>query len=187
MWLLACFADSDGDRAVDPAQRLFRLADGRQVPRAAVPALVRGSSRHRSAGLEAVYDRAAGLQRRAVRVRLRRAVPAAVRAAEPARPRLARADDDLQHGHILYDQHQSAALFGRPALLEFQPDRSSSCRTCSCRRRSVSARLAAIIRAFRGEATVGNFFVDMWRVAHVHLSCPSRLSSASSSCRRACR
>ncbi|HEY6734805.1 MAG TPA: potassium-transporting ATPase subunit KdpA [Roseiarcus sp.] len=25
--------------------------------------------------------------------------------------------------------------------------------------------LAAIIRAFRGEATVGNFFVDMWRVA----------------------
>src|SRR5208282_3104186 len=25
--------------------------------------------------------------------------------------------------------------------------------------------LSAIIRAFRGEATVGNFFVDMWRVA----------------------
>ena len=24
--------------------------------------------------------------------------------------------------------------------------------------------LAAIIRAFRGDATVGNYFVDMWRV-----------------------
>ena len=52
----------------------------------------------------------------------RRSLPAADRAAQSARARLARADDDLQHGHILYDQHQSAALFGRSEFLEFQPD-----------------------------------------------------------------
>ena len=62
------------------------------------------------------------LQRRAVRVRLRRPLAAAADAAEPARPRHAGADDDLQHGHIVYDQHEFAALFGRPALLQFQPD-----------------------------------------------------------------
>ena len=33
--------------------------------------------------------------------------------------------------------------------------------------------LAAIIRAFRGEATIGNFFVDMWRVA-MYIFCRSR-------------
>ena len=122
MWLLPALLLGDGDRAVDSAQRLLRLADGRQVPRAARLALVRGPARHRAAGLEAVRHRAARLQRRALRVRIRRALPAAVCAAQSARPRLARADDDLQHGHILHDQHESAALFGRPELLEFQPD-----------------------------------------------------------------
>ena len=29
--------------------------------------------------------------------------------------------------------------------------------------------LTAIIRAFRGETTVGNFFVDMWRVRDLHV------------------
>ena len=115
-------ADPGGDCLLDPAQRLFRLADGRPLPRAACPQMVRGAGRHRSAGLEAVHARARRLQRRAVHLRLRRALPAADRAVEPARLGHARADDDLQHGHILYDQHQSAALFGRPVVLEFQPD-----------------------------------------------------------------
>ena len=36
--------------------------------------------------------------------------------------------------------------------------------------------LAAIIRAFRGEATVGNFFVDMWRVAmYIYVPVVARL------------
>ena len=34
--------------------------------------------------------------------------------------------------------------------------------------------LTAIIRAFRGEATVGNFFVDMWRVV-VYIYLPAAL------------
>jgi hypothetical protein len=32
-------AHRDGDRVFDPAQRLFRLADGRQIPSAARPAV----------------------------------------------------------------------------------------------------------------------------------------------------
>jgi K+-transporting ATPase ATPase A chain len=39
--------------------------------------------------------------------------------------------------------------------------------------------LAAIIRAFRGEATVGNFFVDMWRVA-IYIYLPVALIFAKS-------
>jgi K+-transporting ATPase ATPase A chain len=46
--------------------------------------------------------------------------------------------------------------------------------------------LSAIIRAFRGEQTVGNFFVDIWRWSCTS-TCPWLSSSASSSCSRACR
>ena len=46
--------------------------------------------------------------------------------------------------------------------------------------------LTAIIRAFRGEATVGNFFVDMWRVV-IYMFLPVSLILGSSSCNKGCR
>ena len=71
-------------------------------------------------------------------------------------------DDDLSHGNIVHDQHQPAALFGRSELLEFQPD-LLHLPTSSCRPRSGFAPGRDNPRVSRRH-TVGNFFVDMWRV-----------------------
>ena len=74
-----------------------------------------------------------------------------------------RADDHLPHRRVVHDEHRRAALLGRPALLELHPD--------LLRHRQLLPvgvdrflRLTAIIRALRGDKTIGNFFVDMWRV-----------------------
>ena len=124
--------------------------------------------------------------RRAVRVRIRRSLPAADRAAQSARPRLARADDDLQHGHLLHDQHQPAALFGRPEFLQLQPDRSSSCRTCFFRLRSDSARSPPSFApsAARRRSAISS---SICGASSSTSMCRSRSFSASSSCSRACR
>ena len=89
---------------------------------------------------------------------------AAADAAESARARHAGADDDLQHGHVVHDEHQPAALFRRPAPLELQPDLLHHLPNMFLSAAVGFCALAAIIRALRGDAHVGNFFVDMWRV-----------------------
>ena len=46
--------------------------------------------------------------------------------------------------------------------------------------------LTCIIRAFRGDASCGNFFVDMWRVV-IYMFLPAHSSWQSSSCNRGAR
>ena len=60
-------------------------------------------------------------------------------AAQSRRQEDAGADDDLQHGLLVRDQHEPAALLGRAAPVLLQPARRSSSGTCSSRRRSASA------------------------------------------------
>ena len=72
--------------AIPLSRYLAWIMDGKYHP-PAVPALVRGAPGQRPAELEAVHGLAAGLQHRAVRVRLHGAGAPAVDAAEPARAR----------------------------------------------------------------------------------------------------
>ena len=111
----------DRGGAVGPAEPLPGLDHGRGLSRAARAAVVRAAPRQRAPGLEAVHDRAARVQRRALRLRVHRPGAAASHAAEPAGTRNARADDHLPQRHLLHDQHRSPALCRRSAPVHLQP------------------------------------------------------------------
>ena len=63
----------------------------------------------------------------------------------------------------------------------------SSCWNSSSRRRSGSASLLAIIRGLRGDAHLGNFYLDMWRVVVYVFLPPSPGHRRAAHARAACR
>ena len=168
------------------AMYLAWIMDGRyRAPRWL--ALDRTASGHRAAELEAVRRGAAAVQHGDVRLRLRRAGAAAGCCRSTPTTRRCWPRRRSSTPSLVPDQHEPAALL--PA--------SSICRTSASSsfivwNMFVSAgvgfcALAAIIRGLRGDAHMGNFYVDMWRVV-VYVFLPVQPDHGRAAAwRRACR
>ena len=137
--------------------------DGQLSP-AATTELVRAAPRQRSSELEAVRGRAPVFSipsftySATSSCRYSRGCRS-IRAASGACTK-----HDLQHRYLFQHQHRYSALLGRRRASPISARSSSACR-CSFLSASIGlCALTAIIRAFRSDPHVGNFFVDMWRV-----------------------
>ena len=147
-------ADCDGDRVFDPAQRLFRLADGRQIPSAGK---VGGGFR---CPVDTACRTGSGHVSRPVAFNIALFVFGfVVLSLQPIAPLNPRGQGMLEPTTIFntvisfMTNTNSAALFATTSRISAR--RSSSCRICSSA--SVDSALAAIIRAFRGEGDARQF------------------------------
>jgi K+-transporting ATPase A subunit len=152
------------DPAVDPAEPVFCLDHGRTLSGAEVLRLVRSASEQRTAGLEAVHHLVLGVTAILFTFGF---IVLCLQPIAPFNP-LGRGmlspstifntvisfmtNTNLQH----YSGDQNFSNFSQIFFILPNMFLSASIGICA---------LSAIIRAFRGEATVGNFFVDMWRSA----------------------
>ena len=185
-WLPPIFASSHRDRHRVPLRSLPRVDHGRKIPALAGLRLVRKTPGQRPAGLEAVCRRPAGLQYRAVRVRLCGAGAPEVDAAESRRQGDALPQHHLSGRDLVHDEHGPPALGRRPAPVELQPDFLLPSPCSSYRPPSDSPRwwrssgpCAAIPRSATISSTCGGY----WSTC----SCRSPLSSLSSLWCRAAR
>ena len=153
---------------------LLRLDHERQVPCAGLRPLAGEPLRHGSAELEAVCLRADAFQPGDVRFRLSSCSRVSrcfrsTRTTSHGGP-----DDDFQHHDFLSDEHQSATLRRASNTLSYFSQIFFVCWNMFVSASVGLCALSAIIRGLRGDAHMGNFYVDMWRVV-VYMFLPASL------------
>ena len=147
--------------AVPLSRYLAWIMDGKyRAPRFFAGLIARGQ---RSAELDSVHGLAADLQHRAIRLWFRRPGDPALDAVQFVESRPAWADDHF-HSVISFMTNTNLQHYSGDQHLSNFSQIFFCVSTNFFPRRSDSARLTAIIRRFRSEPHVGNFFVDMWRI-----------------------